>query len=62
MKWDEVNNILHEEQTGGPCVQKLQENTKHGLHFRFFCQFRKFNYNLTIAEAIMKEPSQTKRN
>ena len=45
--------ILHLEQTAGPGFQKLQENTKHGLHFRSF-------YSTTPAESyITKEPSQT---
>ena len=33
--------ILHQEQT----IQKLKENGKHGLHFKFCYQFRKFNYS-----------------
>ena len=45
--------ILHLEQTDGPGFQTLQENTKHGLHFRSF-------YSTTQAESyITKEPSQT---
>ena len=47
--------ILHLEQTAGLGFQKLQENTKHGLHFRSF-------YSTTPAESyITKEPSQTNR-
>ena len=42
-----------------PGFQKLQENTKHGLHFRSYYQFK----NLTIAAESYQEgaePNQTK--
>ena len=54
---------MHQEQTGGPCIQNLQENAKHGLHFRFHSDPVVSSENLTIAAESYYEgakPNQTK--
>ena len=45
---------MHQEQTAGPGFQNLQENTKHGLHFRSYYQLK----NVTIAAESYREGTE----